>query len=52
MRGALLTGASWNKLAPDLLALSLFCLILFPLALFVFRFAVDRARLEGTLAHY
>jgi ABC-2 type transport system permease protein len=52
MRGALLTGATWNELAPDLLALALFCLILLPLALLVFRFAVDRARAEGTLAHY
>lgn len=52
MRGALLLGATWNQLAPDILALVLFCVILFPLALLVFRYAVDRARAEGTLAHY
>lgn len=52
MRGALLAGASWADLVPDLLALSLFCLVLLPLSLLVFRFAVDRARAEGTLAHY
>ena len=52
MRGALLTGATWPQLAPDILALSLFCLILLPLALWVFRYAVDRARVAGTLAHY
>jgi ABC-2 type transport system permease protein len=52
MRGALLAGATWSVLAPDLLALCLFCLVLLPLSLWVFRFAVDRARAEGTLAHY
>jgi len=52
MRKALLTGASWNELAPDLLALSIFCLLFFPLSLFIFRYAVDRARADGSLAHY
>ncbi len=52
MRGALLTGADWSELAPDVMVLSLFCLILLPLSLWVFRYAVDRARTEGTLAHY
>jgi len=52
MRGALLAGASWHLLSADILVLSLFCLLLLPLALFVFRFAVNRARTEGTLAHY
>jgi ABC-2 type transport system permease protein len=52
MRGALLTGATWTELAPDLLALCLFCIVLLPLALLVFRYAVDRARAEGSLAHY
>jgi ABC-2 type transport system permease protein len=52
MRQALLAGASWSVLAPDLVALLLFCLLLFPTSLLVFGFAVQRARLEGTLAHY
>jgi ABC-2 type transport system permease protein len=52
MRGALLAGATWDQLGPDLLALALFCLVLLPLSLWVFRYAVDRARAEGTLAHY
>ncbi len=52
MRQALLLGASWRDLAPDIFALLVFCLLLFPLSLFVFHFAVQRARLEGTLAHY
>ena len=52
MRQALLAGASWNKLAPDLIALLIFCVILFPISLITFRHAVQRARLQGTLAHY
>jgi len=52
MRQALLAGASWSELANDFIALLAFCLILFPLSLIVFRMAVKRARLEGTLAHY
>ncbi|MFN2179929.1 MAG: ABC transporter permease, partial [Candidatus Promineifilaceae bacterium] len=52
MRQSLLAGASWPELANDFLALFLFAVILFPLSLLVFRTAVQRARLEGTLAHY
>ncbi|MDX1415095.1 MAG: ABC transporter permease [Candidatus Promineifilaceae bacterium] len=52
MRKALLGGATWSQLASDFLALIIFCVILFPLSLVVFRYAVHRARLEGTLAHY
>ena len=52
MRQALLNGASWAELAPDFLALILFCVVLFPISLIVFRYAVQRARQEGTLAHY
>ncbi len=52
MRLALLGGASWAELAPDLLALLLFCIVLFPLSLLMFRYAVQRARMEGSLAHY
>ncbi len=52
MRLALLKGAGWAELQPNLLILAVFCLALFPLSLFVFRLAVERARLEGTLTHY
>ncbi len=52
MRGALLDGAGWAALAPDMLALALFCVLLFPLSLLVFRFAVRQARADGSLAHY
>jgi len=52
MRKALLTGAPWSAIWPDLFALIIFIVVLVPLSLFVFRYAVERARREGTLAHY
>lgn len=52
MRLALLNGAGWAELAPHLLALTLFCLVLFPISLLLFRFAVERARADGSLAQY
>ncbi len=52
MRSSLLSGASWTSLAPDLTVLLLFCIILVPLSLLIFRFAVKRARIEGSLTHY
>lgn len=52
MRLALLQGASWPALGADLLALVAFTVVLFPLSLLVFRYAVQRARREGSLAHY
>lgn len=48
----MLNGAGWNELAPDIGALLLFCVLLAPLSLLLFRYAVERARAEGTLAHY
>lgn len=52
MRDALLNGASWSQLAPNLLILAGFCVVLFPLSLMAFRYAVEWARREGTLTHY
>ncbi len=52
MRMTLLAGASWYVIWPDLLALVLFIVVLLPLSLFTFRYAVERARREGTLAHF
>lgn len=52
MRQALLGGAAWAELAPDLFALAIFCVVLLPISLLLFRYAVQRARFEGTLAHY
>jgi len=52
MRLSLLNGASWAELAPDLWALLVFCVVLFPLSLLIFRFAVEQARADGSLAQY
>lgn len=52
MRAALLRGAGWSDLAPDLAALSVFALVVFPFSLLLFRYAVRRARQDGSLTHY
>ena len=52
MRYSLLAGATAVELAPDLLILSGFCVVLFPLSLLLFRRAVDIARRDGSLAQY
>ena len=45
-------GASWEQLMPELAKLAAFALVLIPLAAWAFRHALDRARRDGTLAHY
>ena len=52
MRLALLQGYSLSALAPDILALALFGLILLPLSLLAFRYAVYRARVDGSLTQF
>jgi ABC-2 type transport system permease protein len=52
MRMALLEGASISSLAPEIDLLALFALVLLPLGLGMFSFAIHRARLHGTLAFY
>lgn len=52
MRLALLRGAPLSALAPQLLALTLFSLLFLPLSLVTFRYAVRRARVDGSLTHY
>ena len=52
MRAAMLNGAGWAELGPDLLALGIFCVVLFPISLLIFRFAVERAREDGSLTHF
>jgi len=39
-------------LRADILALGIFCLLLLPLSLIVFSFAVRLARIDGSLTHY
>ncbi|MEM8859284.1 MAG: ABC transporter permease [Chloroflexota bacterium] len=52
MRKTLLTGAGFTDVWPDLLILLIFCFTLFPIALWLFRLAVNKARSDGTLAQY
>jgi len=52
MRLAILRGYSLYQIRLDLLALLAFTLVLTPLALFIFRKALKRAKMEGSLAQY
>lgn len=52
MRKTLLTGAGFSDIYSDLLILVAFCLTLFPLSLLIFRAAVNKARIDGSLAQY
>lgn len=52
MRLALLQGASFSILMPDILALGIFSVILLPVSLFAFRYAVRQAKVDGSLTHY
>ena len=52
MRRTLLEGARLNVIASDLLILIGFCIVLLPLALWLFRLAVNRARAEGSLGQF
>lgn len=52
LRLSLLKGYSLFQLWPQVLGLSVFCIILFPLSLWAFSNALKRAKREGTLAHY
>jgi ABC-2 type transport system permease protein len=52
MRHALLQGYSLRDLAPEIGALVLFSAVLVPASLLAFRYAVRKAKMEGTLVHY
>ncbi len=52
MRLCLLKGASFPAIARSLLALAVFTLILLPLGLLCFQYAVKRAKVAGSLTHY
>ncbi|MFC2071726.1 ABC transporter permease [Chloroflexota bacterium] len=52
MRLALLKGYSFYQIRLDLLVLLAFTVVLTPLALFTFRQALRRAKMEGSLAQY
>jgi ABC-2 type transport system permease protein len=52
MRLALLKGASISTLAPNILALAAFVIAIIPLSLVCFKYAVRRAKIDGSLATY
>ncbi len=52
LRHSILQGYSFKMLMPDIMILFLFCIILFPLSIWIFKKAVNKAKLTGSLAHY
>jgi len=52
IRMSLLQGAAVEEISGEILALGAFCALLTPLGLAAFRFAVRRAREDGSLTHY
>lgn len=52
LRHALLQGYSMGALMPDIFALLIFSAVLLPLSILIFKFAVKKARIDGSLVHY
>jgi ABC-2 type transport system permease protein len=52
LRYALLQGYNLKMLSFDIGILFIFCIILFPLSLLIFKYAVKKAKKDGTLAYY
>ncbi|WP_305064522.1 ABC transporter permease [Methanococcoides sp.] len=52
MRHALLQGYSLSDLIPEIIPLAIFSVVLVPLGLFSFRYAVKRAKMDGSLVQY
>lgn len=52
MRQALLMNASFQDLMPNIVALVVFSVVLVPASLYIFRRAVQRAKVDGSLAHF
>lgn len=52
MRLSLLQGAPMKEIAPNLIALVIFTVILLPIGLLCFQYAVKRAKIDGSLTHY
>lgn len=52
MRLALLKGASFSTIAPNILVLTVFVIAIIPLSLVCFKYAVRRAKIDGSLATY
>ena len=52
MRHVLLQGFSFREVFIDIIILLIFCLLLFPLSIFLFRQAVKKVKTDGSLVHY
>ena len=52
MRLAILKGKSISDMLPEIGALCIFCFLLLPISLRALKYAVRRAKQEGTLTHY
>jgi len=52
MRYALLQGYSVKMLTSDIIVLLIFSLVLLPLSIFIFNYAVKKAKNDGTLTYY
>ena len=52
LRHALLQGYSFKMLSFDISILFVFCVTLLPLSIFIFKYAVKKAKVAGSLAHY
>ena len=52
LRHAMLLGYSFKMLMPDIAMLLLFCVVLFPISIWVFKKSVDKAKATGSLTHY
>lgn len=52
LRRTLLMGAGWREIAPQLIWLSGFVVVMWPIGILAFTRSVRRARADGTLAHY
>lgn len=52
LRLTLLQGVPIQKIGPDILVLILFIVVLLPLSIFCFKWAIKRAKFDGTLTHY
>jgi len=52
MRHALLQGYTLEALAPDIFALVIFSIVMLPLSIITFKYAVRRAKVDGSLTQY
>jgi ABC-2 type transport system permease protein len=52
LRMAVLRGYGIGMIVPDLSALVLYCVLLLPLSIFLFKLAINKAKIDGSLVHY